>query len=57
MEAMIEKLLSTLAIMAAVMSLSAAATLGAALVCRWMKWAPFNVTINVNNNVSKDSSR
>jgi UPF0716 family protein affecting phage T7 exclusion len=28
---------------------AASAVLGAALVCRWLKWAPLNITINVNN--------
>jgi UPF0716 family protein affecting phage T7 exclusion len=28
---------------------AASAALGAALVCRWLKWAPINITINVNN--------
>lgn len=26
----------------------AAATLGIAAVCRWLKWSPVNITVNVN---------
>lgn len=28
---------------------AAAATLAIVLVCRWQKWAPINVTVNVNS--------
>lgn len=57
METLFEKLMSNLTIMGAVWSLSAAATFGVAFVCKVMKWAPINVTVNVNRIDSEDHSR
>jgi hypothetical protein len=34
---------------------AASATLGVVLVCRWLAWAPINITINVNNYVDPPS--
>lgn len=34
----------------------AAFVFGVATVCRWMEWAPLNITVNLNNDVRGSSS-